>query len=84
MRLFFKAVFFSFVFCFSTGTVFADPRDMKGSKDRADAVMKALVAKYGVASSHLQARGVAQLVPMAFNQTEKGRALNRRVELVAQ
>lgn len=58
--------------------------NMKLSKDRADAVMKALTGQYGVAASRLLAYGVGPLCPAASNATEEGRAQNRRVELVGQ
>ena len=54
------------------------------SKDRADAVVKALIGKYGIAASRLQPFGAGPVAPIASNQTEEGRAQNRRVELVAQ
>lgn len=52
------------------------------SKARAQAVAAALEAR-GVAASRLLAEGAAWLAPRASNATEQGRALNRRVELVA-
>lgn len=58
--------------------------NMKLSRDRADAVVKALVGKHGVAASRLRAHGVASLSPVASNDSEEGRAKNRRVELVKQ
>jgi OOP family OmpA-OmpF porin len=58
--------------------------NMKLSKDRGDAVVKALTTEYGVAAARLQAFGVGPLAPVASNLTEEGRAKNRRVELVAQ
>jgi OmpA-OmpF porin, OOP family len=58
--------------------------NMKLSKDRADAVIKALVTKYGITATRLKAYGVASLVPVASNDTEEGKAKNRRVELVKQ
>ncbi len=58
--------------------------NMKLSKDRAEAVTGALVAKHGIASARLKAYGVSSLSPMASNQSEDGRAKNRRVELVEQ
>jgi len=65
--------------------------DMKGtldynitlSKKRAEAVIKELAAKHGISSSRLTADGVGPLAPVATNETEEGRKLNRRVELVA-
>ena len=58
--------------------------NMKLSKDRADAVVKALAGKYGIAAACLLACGVGPMAPVASNMTEEGRAKNRRVELVAQ
>ena len=58
--------------------------NMKLSKDRADAVVSALVTKYGIAATRLKSFGVASLSPVASNDTEEGKAKNRRVELVKQ
>jgi OOP family OmpA-OmpF porin len=58
--------------------------NMKLSQARADAVVKSLTGKYGIAASRLKAYGVASLAPVALNGTEEGRAKNRRVELVMQ
>ena len=58
--------------------------NMKLSKARADAVMEELVTKYSVSSKRLKAFGVGSLAPVASNQTDDGRARNRRVELVEQ
>jgi len=51
------------------------------SERRARAVMEALIAR-GVPAAQLDARGVGFLAPITSNATEKGRARNRRVELV--
>jgi len=56
--------------------------NMKLSQTRAEAVVKALVTKYGVSPNRLKPYGVGPLAPVASNETEEGRALNRRVELV--
>ena len=58
--------------------------NMKLSQNRADAVVKTLVSKYGVDTKQLKAYGVGFLAPVASNKTEEGRAKNRRVELVEQ
>jgi len=58
--------------------------NMKLSKDRADVVAKTLVAKHSIAAGRLKAYGVSSLSPVASNNTEDGKAKNRRVELVAQ
>ncbi|MCP4382438.1 MAG: DUF1214 domain-containing protein [Hyphomicrobiales bacterium] len=52
------------------------------SKERADAVVAELIGSYGIDSSRLFAAGASFLAPVASNDTEEGRALNRRVELV--
>ncbi|WP_187182167.1 OmpA family protein [Rhizobium sp. WL3] len=51
------------------------------SQKRAQAVMAALVSA-GIAKERLAAAGMGMLAPRASNQTEPGRAMNRRVELV--
>jgi outer membrane protein OmpA-like peptidoglycan-associated protein len=56
----------------------------KLSQARADAVVQALVAKHGIAVARLVGRGAGPLAPVASNDTEEGRARNRRVELVKQ
>ena len=52
------------------------------SRRRAKAVVDALIAGYGIAQNRLRSEGVGYLAPAASNDTEEGRALNRRVELV--
>jgi len=54
------------------------------SRRRAESVMKVLTGKYGVAASRLQAAGDGPTAPVASNDSEEGRAKNRRVELVKQ
>ena len=64
--------------------------DMAGSLEhntdlaerRAAAVVEALVDGHGIARDRLSPRGVGPLAPVGSNDTETGRALNRRVELV--
>lgn len=56
--------------------------NMKLSKERADAVVKTLLAEHSIEASRLRAFGVGPLAPVSSNMTEEGRALNRRVELV--
>jgi OmpA-OmpF porin, OOP family len=58
--------------------------NMDLSKRRADAVVKVLTTKYNVASARLSAQGDGPTAPVASNDSEEGRAKNRRVELVKQ
>jgi OmpA-OmpF porin, OOP family len=56
--------------------------NIKLSMDRASAVINALVTKYSVTNTRLTACGDGPTAPVATNDTEEGKALNRRVELV--
>jgi OOP family OmpA-OmpF porin len=58
--------------------------NMKLSMDRASAVVNALVSQHSVNASSLKACGDGPTAPVASNDTEEGKALNRRVELVKQ
>jgi outer membrane protein OmpA-like peptidoglycan-associated protein len=58
--------------------------NMKLSQSRAEAVVKALVARHGIAAARLKPQGAGPIAPVATNRTEEGRAKNRRVELVEQ
>jgi outer membrane protein OmpA-like peptidoglycan-associated protein len=57
--------------------------NMKLSQDRGEAVVQALI-RSGIDSSRLKAFGNGPYAPVASNDTEEGRAKNRRVELVKQ
>ncbi|MES1951332.1 OmpA/MotB domain-containing protein [Salinisphaera sp. S4-8] len=52
------------------------------SQRRAAAVVNALVSRYGVERSRLKPWGVGYAVPRASNNSDVGKAQNRRVELV--
>lgn len=66
--------------------------DNKGTLDynlglsgrRAEAVVKALAARYRIDPKRLMARGLGPLAPVASNRSEDGQAKNRRVEMVEQ
>lgn len=57
--------------------------NMDLSRRRAEAVAAELVRSYAVDKGRLRTAGVGFLAPVASNAGEDGRALNRRVELVA-
>lgn len=54
----------------------------KLSLERAKAIKNHLQEKYGIPPNRLFAEGVGPLAPVASNNTEGGKKLNRRVELV--
>jgi len=56
--------------------------NLKLSQARAQAVITALVTKYGIAGARLMPFGNGPYAPVASNKAEEGRAKNRRVELV--
>jgi len=56
--------------------------NMDLSRRRAEAVVKVLTTKHGIAAERLDAYGVGPLSPVASNGDDDGRAKNRRVELV--
>jgi outer membrane protein OmpA-like peptidoglycan-associated protein len=58
--------------------------NMDLSKRRGDAVVKVLATKYEIAAARLSAQGDGPTAPVASNDSEDGRAKNRRVELVKQ
>ena len=57
--------------------------NLRLSSARADSVVKAIAAK-GIAASRLKSAGVGPYSPVASNDSDEGKAKNRRVELVKQ
>jgi len=55
--------------------------NMALSEARAKAVVDVLVKKYGIDPARLEAKGYGDTMPVASNDTDEGRAKNRRVEL---
>ncbi|MGD2184728.1 MAG: OmpA family protein [Desulfobacterales bacterium] len=49
---------------------------------RANAVADYLMAEHGIESSRLTLKGYGEIKPIASNENEKGRSLNRRVEFI--
>jgi OmpA-OmpF porin, OOP family len=58
--------------------------NMKLSQARAEAVVQVLTKNQGIAVARLKSFGNGPCAPVATNDTEEGRAKNRRVELVKQ
>lgn len=58
--------------------------NLKLSHERGEAVLQALVRDHGIDAGRLRAYGCGPFAPVASNDTEDGRAKNRRVELVKQ
>jgi OOP family OmpA-OmpF porin len=58
--------------------------NIKLSQNRAEAVIQTLVHNHGIVPARLRAHGCGLFAPVMSNDTEEGRAKNRRVELVKQ
>ncbi|MBL8144414.1 MAG: OmpA family protein [Acidobacteria bacterium] len=58
--------------------------NMKLSQARAQSVVQALSTQHGIDAARLKAVGVGPVAPVQSNDSEAGRAKNRRVELVRQ
>jgi len=56
--------------------------NMALSQARAQAVVSVLTTQHGIATTRLKGYGVGPLAPLSTNDSEEGRAKNRRVELV--
>jgi outer membrane protein OmpA-like peptidoglycan-associated protein/ankyrin repeat protein len=66
-----------------TDSTNTDEYNLRLSQKRAEAVVSWLIA-HGVAAARLTPKGFGKSQPVADNATAAGRALNRRVELIAQ
>jgi chemotaxis protein MotB len=58
------------------------PNNLELSKVRANGVLRYLLEKGGVESSHISAVGLGDSKPVATNAAEEGRTKNRRVEIL--
>lgn len=67
-----------------TDNVGAVDGNMKLSAERAQSVVQALVKTHGIEAARLKAFGNGPYAPVASNDSDEGRAKNRRVELVKQ
>lgn len=59
----------------------SDAFNLNLSQKRADAV-KSLLVDYGIGSSRIEAIGMGESLPVADNNTEAGKAKNRRVDII--
>jgi OmpA-OmpF porin, OOP family len=60
-----------------------DPKvNMKLSQQRADIVMNYLVENFGIDRTRLSAKGYGSTRAIAYNDTAKGRAMNRRINAI--
>jgi outer membrane protein OmpA-like peptidoglycan-associated protein len=57
------------------------PSNLELSRARAEAVKKYIVNKFKIASDRIKTTGYGDTRPIASNETEEGRALNRRIEI---
>ena len=64
-----------------TDAVGSDVANLKLSQARADSVVDAISAR-GVEASRLDAVGFGEMRPLETNDTDDGRAANRRVEFI--
>jgi OOP family OmpA-OmpF porin len=62
-----------------TDALGGDDVNLRLSRERAEAVRAYLMSK-GVSEARVEASGFGEVRPIDTNRTEKGRALNRRVE----
>ena len=58
-----------------------DDLNMKLSQERADAVKSYLLANMDIGSHQMKAVGYGETAPIANNETEQGRGLNRRIDI---
>lgn len=61
----------------------ADDYNQELSVKRAASVVQVLIGEHGIDATRLQSRGFGESQPVSGNETDEGRAWNRRVELVA-
>lgn len=67
-----------------TDSMGGDELNMKLSQERANAVKTYLLANMDIEPLRMEAKGYGENNPIANNETEQGRALNRRIDVVIQ
>ena len=65
-----------------TDAIGSDAANQRLSEKRAYAVVNFLVQYGGIDAKRLQAKGYGESQPVASNETDEGRQLNRRVDFV--
>ena len=65
-----------------TDEVGGDDFNMQLSQKRAESVVNALVANFGIDRSRLSAKGYGKTKPIADNSTDEGRQKNRRIDAI--
>jgi OOP family OmpA-OmpF porin len=65
-----------------TDEVGSDDYNLRLSQQRAESVVKALVADFAIDPSRLSARGYGKTMPVADNATDAGREKNRRINAI--
>jgi OOP family OmpA-OmpF porin len=65
-----------------TDEVGSDDFNMQLSQQRAESVVNALVANFGIDRSRLSAKGYGKTKPIADNSTDEGRQKNRRIDAI--
>ena len=71
---------FNFVVEGHTDNTGTPEHNLKLSQDRADAI-KQYLSRHGVSKKRLDAKGYGQTRPIESNETERGKEINRRVEI---
>jgi OmpA-OmpF porin, OOP family len=67
-----------------TDSAGSDSANLLLSQDRADAVRQYLISNLGISTERVSAIGYGETKPIASNDTETGRARNRRIDVVMQ
>ncbi|MGD9842382.1 MAG: OmpA family protein, partial [Steroidobacteraceae bacterium] len=65
-----------------TDSAGSDSANLLLSQDRADAVRQYLISNLGVSAEKVSSVGYGESKPVANNETENGRARNRRIDVV--
>ena len=67
-----------------TDSAGSDSANLLLSQDRADAVRQYLISNLGISTEKVSSIGYGEARPIASNETDSGRARNRRIDVVMQ